>query len=121
LQPDGGKNWVIGVIRRFSRESAQQGTVGIQTLAKNAAAVKLRPQGGQAGQSGDGEIGILLDPSQTGGEAQCLLRPGAFVAGQNMEFERDGGLFLLLPSGVIARGDDYEVARFKQMRRDTGE
>jgi hypothetical protein len=76
LQPEGGKNWVIGVVRRFSRESQQQGTVGIQTLAKSAQPVSLRPQGGQATEV---ELVILLEPSPAGAEAQCLMRPDTFV------------------------------------------
>jgi hypothetical protein len=121
LQPDGGKNWVIGVIRRLSRESWRQGTVGIQTLARNALPVTLRLQAGQAGQGAEAEIGILLEPSEESGEARCLLRVGALAAGQNMELERDGKLFLLLPSAVVEQGDDYELVRFKQMRRDASE
>jgi hypothetical protein len=114
LQPEGGKNWVIGMVRRFSKESPQQGTVGIQTLAKNALPIQLRWQG----QLKETELGILLEPSAGSVEALCLLRPGAFVAGRNLMFEHGGKQILLLPVGMQEQGDDYELARFKQMVRE---
>ncbi len=121
LQPEGGKNWVVGVIRRFNRETPQQGAVGIQTLGRTVLAVTVRVQGAQAGTGQDGVIAILLNPADSTAEAQLLLRGGVLVAGQNLELERNGKRFLLLPAGLIERGDDYELLRFRQMTRDTGE
>lgn len=57
LQPEGGNNWVLGIVRRLNRESPQQGSVGIQTLARSMESVQLRAQGGAEG----GEICVLLD------------------------------------------------------------
>jgi hypothetical protein len=121
LQPDGGKNWVIGVIRRFNRDSPQQGTVGIQTLGRTALPVKVRLQSGTMGTSPDEETAVLLNPADDATEAQVLLRTGVVVAGQNLELERNGKRFLLMPVGTQERGDDYELLRCRQMIRDTGE
>jgi hypothetical protein len=121
LQPEGGTNWVIGVVRRFHRESPQQGTVGIQTLARAALPVKVGLQNGQTGTSGNTETAILLNPADSAPEAQLLLRAGVLVAGRNLELERNGKLHLLMPTGARERGEDYELVRFRQMIRDTGE
>lgn len=123
LQPEGGDNWLIGVIRRLSRESAQQGTVGIQTLARNGRAIALRPEGGAAGAGRDQGPGILLDTDAQGAgpEVKLLLRAGTLVSGQNLEYEYDGRVFLLLPAAVEESGGDYDSVRFRQMVRDTGE
>ena len=43
------------------------------------------------------------------------------VAGQNLEYEQARKRYLLLPAGVVERGDDYDRVRFRQMVRDTGE
>ncbi|MGC2518704.1 MAG: hypothetical protein WA373_06310 [Burkholderiales bacterium] len=118
LQPEGGSNWVIGVIRRFTRESPQQGTVGIQTLARTALLTQLKLQSGTGSDPG---TGILLNPSDDGAEAHLLLRPGVLATGQNLEIERNGKRFLLMPAGVTDRGDDYEIIRCRQMIRETGE
>ena len=120
LQPEGGDNWLIGVIRRLNRDAAQQGSVGIQSLARAAAAVQLRVQSGQV-SSADAESAILLNPSPDAIEAQFLLKAGVHVPGQNFEFDRDGKTVLLMQTAVIERGDDYELVRARQMIRDTGE
>ena len=121
LQPEGGKNWVVGVIRRVSRDSPQQASVGIQTIAKSAAPIRLRLQSGQLGISEANEVGILLDPlsQATSSEALVVLRAGAWVPGQNLQVDSDGVSLLLMPIGVAERGEDYELVRFRQMIRDT--
>ena len=121
LQPEGGSNWVVGVIRRFQRESSQ-GTVGIQTLGRVALPVQVKLQSGQMGTSLDAETAILLNPADSSApEAQLLLRTGAVVAGQNLELERNGKIYLLLPVGATEHGDDYDLIRCRQMIRDAGE
>ena len=117
LQPEGGDNWVLGVIRRLQREIPLKGSVGIQTIAKSARLVQLSVSGG----AGD-ETGILVgDGSDSPGEARVLLRAGAFVPGQNMEYHRDEINCLLMPQGVVESGDEYDVVRFREMIRDSGE
>ena len=122
LQPEGGDNWLIGVIRRLSRELPQQGTVGIQTLARNGRTIQLRLEGGSAGTGRDPGPGILLDAPAPGGspEVQLLLHAGT-PAGQNLEYEQEGKTLLLLAAAVEESGDDYDRVRFRQMVRDTGE
>jgi hypothetical protein len=121
LQPEGGQNWIIGLIRRFSRETPQQGSVGIQTLARTAVPVKVKLQAGQTGAGRDAGWAILLNPAESATEALLLLPPGVFAAEQNLEFERGGKSYLLLPSSLVESGDDYEQGRFRQMVRDTDE
>lgn len=121
LQPEGGDNWLIGVIRRLNRESGQQGNVGVQTLARHGRVLELLPDGGALGS--DTVIGVFLDPAARGSgpEVELLLRPGSTAAGQNLQYEQEGRAFLLLPAGVVEAGEDYDRARFRQMVRDTGE
>lgn len=113
LQPEGGDTWVLGLIRRFCRESAQKGAVGIQTIARSAELVQLSVSGGS------NETGVLIgEGSEPAGEARVLLSRGAFVAGQNMEYRRGEATCLLLPQGLLDSGDDYELVRFRQMIRE---
>ncbi|OGA31917.1 MAG: hypothetical protein A3F75_13595 [Betaproteobacteria bacterium RIFCSPLOWO2_12_FULL_64_23] len=115
LQPEGGDNWVLGVVRRIQREISQKGLVGIQTISKSAQVVQLRVSGG-AGR----ETGILIgDGSESPGETRVLLRFGVFVPGQNMEYQKNGASCLLMPQQVIASGEEYEMVRFREMVRDT--
>lgn len=117
LQPEGGDNWVLGVIRRLQRELPLKGSVGIQTIARSARLVQLSVSG-----AAGGEPGILIgEGSEPSGEARVLLRAGTFVPGQNMEYQKGEASCLLLPQAVVERGDGYEVVRFRELVRDTGE
>jgi len=113
LQPEGGDIWVLGVIRRLQRETPLKGSVGIQTIARSAELLHLSVSGGGS------ETGILVsDGSEPPGEARVLLRAGAFVPGQNMEYRRGDATYVLLPQELVESGDDYELARFREMIRE---
>jgi hypothetical protein len=119
LQPEGGTNWLVGIVRRFQREGAQNGAVGIQTLSRNPLPVKVRLQSGQV-TSRDEQTAILLNPSDSTHEAQLVLRNAVLATGQNLQFEHKGKTYLLMPTGDRERGDDYELVRCRQMVRETG-
>lgn len=113
LQPEGGDTWVLGVVRRLQREIPLKGSVGIQTIARSAELLQLSLSGGGS------ETGILVsDGSEPAGEARVLLRAGVFVSGQNMEYRMGETTRLLLPQGVLERGDEHELARFREMIRE---
>jgi hypothetical protein len=117
MRPEGGNNWVIGVIRRLRRDDSQKCSVGIQTIAKSARLVQLKLSG-----TAVVETGILLnDGSEPPGEARVLLPADVFLPGRNMEYQKGELTCLLLPQGVVASGDDFEVVRFREMIRDTSE
>ena len=121
LQPEGGSNWIVGVVRRFQRDAMQQGAVGIQTLARAAHPVPVRLVSGQMGASRDTETAILLGPVDSTGEAQLLLRSEVLLPGQNLQLEQEGRTYLLLPTGAMERGSDYDLVRCRTMVRDTRE
>jgi hypothetical protein len=73
------------------------------------------------GTSRDSETAILLNPIDSAPEAQLLLRANVLVAGQNLELERNGKVYLLLPAEGTEHGEDYDLIRCRQMIRDTGE
>jgi hypothetical protein len=118
MQPEGGNNWVLGVVRRFNRDSPQQGSVGIQTIAKAMVTAPL-----SIGGLPEPETGIILDPVgiESAPEARVILKPNVLVPGQNIDVELNGKQLMLMPQGVIDRGDDYELVRCRPMLRDTGE
>jgi hypothetical protein len=117
LQPEGGDNWVLGVIRRLQREIPHKGSVGIQTLAKSARLVQLRV----SGRTG-GETGVLIsNGGESPGDVRVLLRAGVFVPGQNMEYQKGEMTCVLMPHGVLESGEEYEVVKFREMIRDTSE
>jgi hypothetical protein len=118
MQPEGGTNWVLGVVRRFNRDTPSQATVGIQTLAKALVTAPFT-----IGGAAEPENGIVLDPQgiESAAEARVILKPGVLLPGQNIELRIGGKELLLLPQAGIDRGGDYELVRCRPMLRDTGE
>lgn len=114
MQPEGGSNWVAGMIRRVNRTTGQQARVGIQTLSK-------APQAADLDLRGVGRVpGILLPSGEAGStETSIALKPAIFVPGANAESERAGRLHLYMPQGVTERGDDYEIVRFREMIKES--
>jgi hypothetical protein len=121
LQPEGGSNWIVGVVRRFQRDATQTGAVGIQTVGRAPMPAQVRLVSGQAGVSRDTETAILLGPVDSSAEAQLLLRNGVLAPGQNLQLEQAGRVYLMLPTGAMERGDDYQLVRCRTMRRDASE
>jgi len=61
----------------------------------------------------------MLNPSDSATETQLLLPHGVLAGGENLELERDGRIFLLMPAGLVESGEDYEQLRFRQMIRES--
>jgi hypothetical protein len=113
MQPDGGKNWVVGTVRRVSKTEKQETRVGIETLSRAPELARFALRAGN-------EMGVLLPaPGQGAGEAAIALRAGVFVAGQNLESERGGRSYVYLPQGVAEHGDDYDIVRYREMIRES--
>jgi hypothetical protein len=113
MQPDGGANWVVGMVRRLSRTSTQEAKVGIQTLSR-------APELAKFSMRGLGEhVGVLLpSPVLGSGETSIALKAGIYARGQNLETELQGRQHVFMPQGIPESGDDYELVRFRGMVRE---
>jgi hypothetical protein len=116
LQPEGGDNWLLGIVRRLSRPTLQQAQVGIQTIARNARPVELRVRAGET-LSLDVERGMLIE-TQAEGELQLIVRNGVHEPGLAFVLEGAPSGAVLLPIAPSERGSDFELLRVRQMVRD---
>ena len=66
VQPDGGDNWLIGIVRRYVRTGQKHASVGIQTLSKAPRAV-FADAGGLQTEA------LLLDVPEVGEYARMAL------------------------------------------------
>jgi hypothetical protein len=121
LQPEGGSNWIIGLVRRFQRDATQTGAVGIQTVGRSAQTAQVRVVTAQIGPSVDTETAIFLGPLDSTGETHLLLRANVLLPSQNLQLEQNGKTYLLMPTGGMERGEDYDLLRCRIMVRDSGE
>lgn len=119
IKLEDGNAWGVGIVRRLSNDPTQQRYVGIQTLAKGGARVKLFAVGANKVESG--EDAVLLpssaaDSSGTG-ELNILMRMGTFSQRQNFKmraYERD---YLLVPKQLLEGGQDFDMAKFRVLQR----
>ncbi len=112
MQPEGGNNWVTGIVRRVNKMGGTQARVGIQSLSK-------APMSGKFWTGVASETGVILKTGEAdSGEVRIVLKPGVFVPGQNLESERGGRFHVYMPQTVEDKGDDYEIARFREMIRE---
>jgi hypothetical protein len=112
MQPDGGPNWVVGAVRRVTRVSRDEARIGIETLSR-APALSHFSGGAEA------EPGVLLAAAPETGETSIALRAGVFTRGRNLEAAVDGKQRVYMPQEVDERGDDYEIARYRAMIRES--
>jgi len=114
LQPEGGSNWVLGVVRRVNKTAGQQARVGIETLSKTPMLSKFAV----SGVATVSEQGVLLKNGEAA-EARIVLKPGVFAPAQNLEIARGERHHIYIPQAVSERGEDYEIARFREMVRES--
>lgn len=114
MQPEGGSNWVLGLIRRVNKLAGQQARVGIETLSKTPVLSRFAV----AGVKSVSEQGVLLK-SGDAAEARIVLKPGVFTPGQTLEIDRGARRHVYLPQALAERGEDYEIARFRELIRES--
>ena len=114
MQPEGGTNWVVGMIRRVNRIGGQQARVGIQTLSRTPQSVELSTKSTR-------QIpGLLLPGSEPGSiETSIGLKPAIFAHDMVMQAALGGREHFYSPVTVVEKGDDYEIGRFREMIKES--
>lgn len=106
MQPEGGSNWLVGVIRRYSRETPTQGSVGIETLSKSPQAI--------AGDLGGMDCNaILLDTLHTGDTVRVILPSAAFEPAIPLVFAWQGRSARLDPIEQLESGVDFDLGLYR--------
>jgi len=120
IKLEDGNAWGVGIVRRLTNHPSQHRYVGIQTLAKGGARVKLFPVGAKD-MSGGGADAVLLpssaaDSSGTG-ELHLLMRMGSFSPRQSFQMRAYEREYLLVPKALLEGGQDFDMAKFRVMQR----
>lgn len=117
IQPEGGDNWVLGVLRRFNKESGAQAHVGVETLATHAQSVELRARA--TGFSATGTLpAIFLGESAARGELRFVLPSMSFDVRQSLEWVRSGRRSVLTPIELEESGNGFEIGRYRELAGD---
>jgi hypothetical protein len=106
MQPEGGANWLLGIVRRFARESESSGSVGIETLTKQPLALCVDSGGIQT------EV-VLIDAWESSASVRVILPAAAWEDNISMTFQANGKSVKLVPDAQVQSGPDYLIGRYK--------
>jgi hypothetical protein len=107
-------HWGVGLIRRITRDEHQQRQVGIQLLTRAAIPIKVAKSG--AGREQQAAILLSTSPDKRG-EIGVVMRDGIFNASDSLDMTVKDKAYLLMPTGMVEDGDDFDWAKFKVMQR----
>ncbi len=113
IQPEGGDNWVLGMVRRYSVTPDARASIGIQTLSKNAQSIDLHPRT-SGFSAADAIPGIWLREDNPAGEIRLVLPKGSFDVRESLEFVLEERRFLLSPAELEEPGSDFEIGRYRE-------
>jgi hypothetical protein len=105
IQPEGGENWLVGVVRRYACVTPDRANVGIETLAK-------RPRALFADAGGLATACLLLDVPVVGEHVRLALPRTAAGEHVALTFALDGAHARLFPVALLETGADFVIARF---------
>lgn len=107
MRPERSEQWLIGVVRRFAKETDSQGVVGIETIGKS-------PRGVEILCGGIKSEAILLDlPLRQGEMVTMVLPERAWEDFMPVTVTLDNLPARLLPFGISYHGADFLVGRYR--------
>jgi hypothetical protein len=105
MKPEGVDNWLVGIVRRFGRDSESVGSVGIETVSKTPRAIVADAGGLQT-------EGVLLDAPQQGESVRVVLPAEKWEEGVSLLFSLDGARIRLFPEAELETSSDAVMARY---------
>lgn len=114
MQPAGGDNWLLGIVRRYHRLSEKDARVGIQALATKAQAIEMQVRAVSRYAAAAGTPTLMLLDGNEAGEFRVILPPMTFDPRESLEYVRDGQRFVLTPIALSEQTADYELARYRR-------
>ena len=114
LQPEGGDNWLLGIVRRYQRVTESEARVGIEALARQVVSVELRVQTISSYAAAASIPGLLFEDGCAPGEVRLVLPPASFDLRESMEYRQDGQHVLLVPVALLEQNGEFELASYRR-------
>ncbi len=114
LQPEGGENWLLGVVRRYHRDSENEARVGIQTLSRQAVPLEMKPHKSSGYIAANTVRGLWMQDVGDPGEMRVVLPLATFDVRESMEIWLEGRTGSLFPVALVEQCGDYEIARYRR-------
>jgi len=118
FQPEKAVHWGVGIVRRLTRDAQNNLHVGVKVLSNKVFSVVMH---GHDGINVDaGYSALLLDGSdEEAGQSLLLMKSDTFSINRSPTMTLDEQSFLLLPLGLVEKGVDFDLVRYRKMVQDS--
>jgi hypothetical protein len=106
MQPEDAENMLVGIVRRFSRDSDAQASIGIETLTKKAVPFEID----SSGRKGEA---LLLDSLELGQPVRMAVPSAGSATAATVTVFVDGKTARLAPVELIERGVAFDLTRYR--------
>ena len=113
MQPEGGENWLLGIVRRYNRLSDNEARVGVATLSKQVLATELKPRAASSYAASAGTPALLIMDDNAAGELRVVLPANMFDLRESLEYTNNGQRQLLHPVALLEQSAAFELARYR--------
>lgn len=113
MQPEGGENWLLGIVRRYHRLSETEARVGIYALARQVVSVELKPRAASSYAAAAGTPALLIRDGNGPGEIRVVLPVASFDLRECLEYTMDRRRHTLTPMALLEQTADFELARYR--------
>jgi hypothetical protein len=122
VQPTGGKNWGVAVVRRMMHDDNHMLHVGAEILTNQITAVALVQSGEGGGAFDEGQTAFWLHEksSEFAAEARLLMKADSFSGQLSLLTEMEGNDYLLIPIGLLEKYSDCDLVKFRLIKQETG-
>jgi hypothetical protein len=120
VQPAGVSVWGAALVRRMSRDADNRLHLGVEILANQVVCAALSQSGAATGYFEEGQLALWLYDKQPSpaGEVRLLLAADVFSMARSLQTEVDEKSYLLIPAGLLEKGTDYDLARFRVVEQE---
>lgn len=113
MQPEGGDNWLLGIVRRYHRSSESEAQVGILTIARQTVLIAMKPRKTTGYVAAAPVQGLWIQDGNESGELRVVVPLATFDLRESMEVVIDGSPRLVAPVALVEQTGDYEIARYR--------
>jgi hypothetical protein len=118
----GGKVWDLGVVRRIARDLCEgdrvEVHVGVQVLSRSPQIGVFTTNIGRWANGVATVDGIVVPDTGEPGGVLVALPPGMYLPGEQLLSVIGGRRHLMFPVGLVDRGADYDLIKFRAMVQD---
>ncbi len=108
MRPEGGENWLVGVIRRFARTTEQSASIAVETISHHPIPVVFGAP--------EQRPGLLLDAPDEG-EVVRIVMPGlGFEPDTPLTCSLLGRDLTLQPLELVERGAEFDLVRYRVVK-----